>query len=94
MTQDPSCVQKESWRLRRALSVAQNPGSLPPGGRSAPGQPRAHGPERALSTPFSSVAAAAGYAPSTPLSSCVRGVSSLPTCPQLCGTGSSAQPVS
>lgn len=93
MTQDPSCVQKESWRLRRALSAAQHPGSLPPGGRSAPRQPRAHGPERALSTPFSSVAAAAGYAPSTPLSLGVRGASSLSTCPQLYGAGA-AQPVS
>lgn len=38
------------------------PGSPPPGGHSAPRQPGTHGPERALSAPFSA-AVAAGCAP-------------------------------
>lgn len=48
MTGDPGCTQKESLLLSCALSAAASSDSLPPGGHSAPCQPRVRGSERAL----------------------------------------------
>nr|XP_025722492.1 pollen-specific leucine-rich repeat extensin-like protein 3 [Callorhinus ursinus] len=72
---------------------AGSPGSPPPGGHSAPGQPGSRRREQALSAPFSSAAVAAGCAPCTPHSPGARRASSLLTCPRLRRAGSSALPV-
>lgn len=87
MTRDSGSVQKESWRVRRALSAAQCPAARPLGvtrrpasleltGRRAPFRP----PSRRLSP------LAARRFPRARRASC------LPTCPRLCGARNSALP--